>query len=256
MKAFLSIISLLTAPVIVSTVQAAETAPAALSGYDFTVGTQFKLGYAVSPGFTPEFADMQKALIEKLNKLDEAKIKAFVESYNPTMLIPYSADLWDSVEAYDKYKAEWKKATLQAQAQVALSLQKAGEKTWRFNAVAIDPNTRREAPVTLSALTYNPDSNTWTSAHGELKPTEYKVTDDCVFGAQIGTEWKLEKQDSFAKTTQILRVSKTTDGKAVFVVYALSEVSVTTGRPLNQGGYTLVFPIQQAKLDIGTPGSR
>lgn len=255
MKAFLSIISLLAAPVMVHTVNAAET-PAALSGYDFPVGDQLKLGFAVAPGFSPEFGEMQRALIEKINALGEEKIKAFVESYDPTILIQYSPDLWDSVEAYEKYKAEWKKATLQAQAQVAISLQQSGDSNWRFYAVAIDPNTNRQAPVTLSALTYNPSTNTWVSAHGELKPSEYKVTEDCVFGAQIGTEWKLEKQDSFAKTTQMLRVSKTTDGKAVYVVYAFSEVSVTSGVALNQGGYTLIFPVKKAKLDIGAPGSR
>lgn len=255
MKAFLSIISLLAAPVMVQTINAAEV-PAQLSGYDFPVGDQLKLGFAVTPGFTSEFGEMQRALIEKINALGEEKIKAFVESYDPTVLIAYRADLWDSVEAYEKYKAEWKKATLQAQAQVAISLQPSGSSNWRFYAVAIDPNTNRQAPVTLSALTYNPSTNTWASAHGELKPSEYKVSEDSVFGAQTGTEWKLEKQDSFAKTTQMLRVSKTTDGKAVYVVYAFSEVSLTTGTPLNQGGYTLIFPVKKAKLDIGAPGSR
>jgi hypothetical protein len=54
----------------------------------------------------------------------------------------------------------------------------------------------------------------------------------------------------------MLRVSKTTDGKAVYVVYAFSEVSVTSGVALNQGGYTLIFPVKKAKLDVGAPGSR
>jgi hypothetical protein len=147
------------------------------------------------------------------------------------------------------------KTQMQGQAQVAISLRTAGEGTWRFFAVTADASGR-ELPVTISALTYNPINNTWSSAHGELTPTEFKATDDFIFKAQSGTEWKLEKQDSFVKTVQSLRITKSTDGKSVFVAFASVERDRTTNQTLSQQGYTLLFPVQQAQMNIGKPGSK
>ncbi len=254
MKAIYSIISLLSVPALMATAQAADV-PAALAGYDFPTGNQAKLGYAINPAFTKEFIAMQTKVVEKLQTLSSEKIQAFMEKYDPAMLIPYDPELWESNDAYNEYKKEWNKTQMQGQAQVAISLRTAGEGTWRFFAVTADASGR-ELPVTISALTYNPINNTWSSAHGELTPSEFKATDDFIFKAQSGTEWKLEKQDSFVKTVQSLRITKSTDGKSVFVAFASVERDRTTNQTLSQQGYTLLFPVQQAQMNIGKPGSK
>lgn len=255
MKAFQSIFTYGTVAALVAVSQAAEI-PAALASYDFPTGNQAKLGYAVVPAFTEKFATMQKSVIEKLNAISDEKRKAFMEKYDPATLIAYDAELWASQEEYAEYKKEWQNTPLQGQAQVAVSLRESGDGNWCFFTVANNPTNGQQTPITISALEYNPEKNVWLSSHGELTATEFKATEDFIFKAQTGTEWKLVKEDSFAKTTQMLRVAKTTDGKAVYLYYAFAEQSKTTGAVLAQQGYTLIFPVQQAQMNIGNPGSR
>lgn len=254
MKAFHSIISLLAAPVLMTVAEAAD-APGALSGYDFATGDQAKVGYAITPSYTEKFQELQKAIVDKVNAMDEATRNEFLKTFDASVLIPYREDIWADKAAYAEYKKEWGKTGITGVAQVALSIQEAGSGTFRFYAIT-NVNNSQQAPVTISSLTYDPVKNTWTSAHGELTAKEFKATDDYVYKAQIGTEWNLEKEDSFAKTTQMIRVSKTTDNKAAFVSYHFVEMSKITGAVLSNQSYTLLFPIKQAKLDIGTPGTR
>lgn len=252
---FSPIFSIAAATVLVSTSMAASV-PAALAGYDFVTGDQAKIGYAVTPGFTEKYAELQKGVGEKINAMDEAKRVEFAKNYNPDMLIPYNAEIWSDKKAYDEYKKEWQSTVMQGQAQVALSLQEAGDGQWNFFAVTKNPTNGQTVPLGISGLKYDAAKNTWSSSYGEMSPKEFKVTDDFIFKAQTGTEWKLEKEDIFAKTSQVLRITKTTDGKLVYVFYALAEQSKTTGAILSRQGYTLCFPVQQAQMNLGKPGSR
>lgn len=255
MKTLRPIFSIVATAALIST-SMASTVPAALAGYDFATGDQAKIGFAVAPAFTEKYAELQKGVSEKINAMDEAKRVEFIKNYNPDTLIPYNPDIWADKKAYDEYKQEWQNTTMQGQAQVALSLQENADGKWNFYAITRNPANGQTLPLGISGLKYDPAKNTWTSSYGELTPQEFKVTDDFIFKAQTGTEWKLEKEDSFAKTSQVLRITKTTDGKLVYVFYAMAEQSKTTGALLNRQGYTLCFPVQQAQMDLGKPGSR
>ena len=99
--------------------------------------------------------------------------------------------------------------------------------------------------------------NIWISNNGELTAKEYSATEDHVFGAQTGHEWKLEKEDSLSKMTEVIRVTKRTDSKAIFITYSFAEVSaITPNLVLAQGGYAVMIPTRTAQVNMGAPGSR
>lgn len=250
-----TLFSLFSASAFCITAQAAD-APGALAGYDLPTGDQAKIGFAIAPAFSEKFQELQKEVIGKINSWDEEKRVAYAKDLNLDYVLPYHEELWADQAAYAEYKKEWSNIGMQAAAEVALSVQDAGNGLYRFYAITNVSNTGQKAPVSISGLNYDPAKNVWTSSHGELTAKEFKTTDDYIFKAQTGTEWKLEKEDSFAKTVQMLRISKTTDNKATFLTYQCIEVSKITGSVLSNQSYTLLFPIKQAKLDIGAPGTR
>ncbi len=53
-----------------------------------------------------------------------------------------------------------------------------------------------------------------------------------------------------------MRVTKTTDGEAVYVFYSFSEVSAVSGAAIAQGGYILRFPIVTKKAGLSKPGQK
>lgn len=253
MKAIVPIIAMMTAPVLVATAPAAELG--ALEGYLPTDGTM-KAGVAVSPQFTPEFAKLQQELVQRLQKLSPDKQKAFMESYNPMVLIPFSKGLWPDQAAYEAYRNEWKKTKAAALREVAVGLRSEGDKRWAVLSLTLDPQTRRSAPLTISALSYDAGKNVWISNNGELTAANYQATEDHVFGAQTGTEWKLSREDSLSRLNETVRFSRTTDGKAVYVSYAFDERSVISNNVIAQGGYMLMFPVKTNQVNMGAPGSR
>ena len=80
--------------------------------------------------------------------------------------------------------------------------------------------------------------------------------EDYDFGAQTGTEWSMEKEDSLSKLKESLLITKTTDGKAVYVAYAMNEVSAISGTVIANHGYILFFPIQTERANATRPGRR
>lgn len=255
MKAFLPIIALLAAPVALTSIGYADETPGELTGILPADGT-LKPGAAVRPVFTPEFGKMQEKLSAKLNELSEEQRKAFLEDFNPLELPAYNKDIWPDKASYDAYKAEWKKVAIQPVTEVAVGLKGDGTSVWRVLSATVDAQSRKTVPLTISALSYDAARNVWISNNGELKASEYKATEDNVFGAQTGTEWKLEKEDSLSKLIEVVRVTKTTDGKSIYVTYNFSERSVISPVTIAQGAYTLRFAAGNAKVNMGTPGSR
>lgn len=253
MKAIVSIMALMAVPALVASATAADTA--ALKDYLPTDGTM-KAGVAVAPQFSPEFTQMQQALVEKLQALSPEQQKAFMESYDPMVLIAYNKDLWADKAAYDAYKAEWKKVKIAALREVAMGLRNDGNNRWGVLSLTADPQTRRSAPLTISALSYDSARNVWISNNGELTATDYQATEDHVYGAQTGTEWKLTKEDSLSKMSETVRFSRTTDGKAVYVSYSFDERSAISNSVIAQGGYVLMFPTQVNQVNMGSRGSR
>lgn len=252
MKAIAPIIALMAAPVLMTSAYAAA---GALEGYLPTDGTM-KAGVAIAPQFSPEFVKMQQELAAKLQAMTPDKQKAFMEKYNPLVLTAYDKELWPDMAAYEAYKAEWKKAKLTALREVAMGLRSEGNNKWTVLSLTVEPRTRRSAPLTISALTYDSERNVWMSNNGELAASNFTATEDHVLGAQTGTEWKLTKEDSLSKLSETVRFSRTTDGKAVYVSYAFDERSTITNNVLAQGSYMLLFPVQTNQVNLGTPGSR
>lgn len=255
MKAFLPLIALLASPVLLTSTCYAEETPGALAGLLPADGS-LKPGAAVRPVWGPEFAKMQQELTVKLQALSPEKQKAFMETFDPMTLIAYDKDLWNSKADYDKYKEEWKKAVIQPVTEVAIGLKGAGNNVWRVLSATVDAQSRKTVPLTISALSYDSSRNIWISNNGELTASEFKATDDNVYGAQTGTEWKLEKEDSLSRLSEIVRVTKTTDGKFIYVTYNFSERSAISNAPIAQGSYILRFAAGNARVNMGTPGSR
>lgn len=255
MKAFLPIIALLASPVLLASTCYAEETPGALAGLLPADGS-LKPGAAVRPVWTPEFAKMQQELSVKLQGLSNEKQKAFIEKFDPMALIAYDKDLWNDKAAYEKYKEEWKKVVIQPVTEVAIGLKSAGANVWRVLSATVDAQSRKTVPLTISALSYDSGRNVWISNNGELTATEYKATDDNAYGAQTGTEWKLEKEDSLSKLTEMVRITKTTDGKFIYVTYNFSERSAISNAAIAQGAYVLRFATGNARVNMGAPGSR
>lgn len=255
MKAFLPLIALLASPVLLTSTCYAEETPGALAGLLPADGS-LKPGAAVRPVWTPEFAKMQQELTVKLQALSPEKQKAFMETFDPMMLIAYNKDLWSNKADYDKYKEEWKKVVIQPVTEVAIGLKNAGGNVWRVLSATVDAQSRKTVPLTISALSYDSSRNVWISNNGELTASEFKATDDYVYGAQTGTEWKLEKEDSLSRLSELVRVTKTTDGKFIYVAYNFSERSTVSNAAIAQGSYILRFAAGNARVNMGTPGSR
>ncbi len=254
MKAIYSILTLLTAPALICHAIGAE-ATGILQGLLPTNGTM-KAGVAVNPQFSPEFLELQKALLSRLHKLSSEEQLAFMENYDPLMLIAYDAKLWPDKAEYDKYKAEWKKVTIIPVREVGVGLRHSINNTWVVLSLTTDEKTKRSAPLTISALTYDAGKNVWISNNGELVAKDYQTTEDNVYGAQTGQEWTLEKEDSLSKMTEAIRITRNTDGKAFYIFYSFSERSTISNTVIAQGGYTLMFPMRSKQVNMGMPGSR
>ena len=255
MKAILPIIALMAAPAMIAQAYGAESA-GVLQGLLPTDGSM-QTGVAVVPQHVQELAPLHQQFVRKLQTLDKEKQKAILESFDPQKLMPYNADIWPDKAEYEKYKAEWKKVKLVATQNVAVGLKNSGKDRWTVISLREDPATKRTMPLTISALTYDSGKNIWISNNGELTAKEYSSTEDHVFGAQLGHEWKLEKEDSLSKMTEVLRVTKRTDGKAIFITYSFAEVSaINPDLVIAQGGYSVMIPTRTAQVNTGAPGSR
>lgn len=247
MSATKSIFSMLAVPALIMTAQAADT-PAGLADFAFPTNNVNAPCYLISIAHTDEYIRLQGELEKKLQSCSEERQKAFMEKYNPDFLIEYAEDLWESKEAYDAYKAEWDKRQVQTRSnlQGILSLEPSTDGNWVLQVLLVNRENNQGVPMSISALTYNPQTNTWISPDGELTPTEYEASESYVYKAQKGTEWNLQKQDTFANTRHLLRIAKTTDGKAVFISYATVSQSRVSGQLLSQQAYTLLYPVPQA----------
>ena len=247
MKTSTLLLSLAAAPALVLTAEAAKApkAPQALADFQLPVGDEQAVGLLVEPAFTKELHAMHTAAIQKLSTLSEEKIQQFQRDYNPDMPMPYMAEMWESEAAYQAYLTEWGKRSVQTnQAErVVISLKPAANKQWQILATAVNLRTEQTAPLSLCTLKYDTEKDTWISAHGELTPAPFSADENYIYRAQKGKEWKLEKKDSFMHINQMLRITKTTDGSALFISFISVERSQIRGQLLSQQGYTLLFPL-------------
>lgn len=245
---------MLAAPaVLCSTVQAAE-APEALKGMLPCNGTLAQ-GAVVRVVRTEEFAKLHQAALERFAKLPEETRKTIAEKSDAATVMDYNADIWPDKAEYDNYVAEWKKSALQAVTEVALGLAPSGNGQFRvLSATRVANNDTM--PITMGSLTYDSKKNVWISNNGEMAGKTFEAGENFDFGAQTGTQWELTKEDSLSRLHELVRITKTTDGKMVYVLYNLTEQSAITGSVIANHGYMLAFPIATAAAGTGKPGQK
>ncbi len=254
MKAFTSILAMLATPALVSPVLAAE-APGALAGYLPSDGSLIQ-GAAVRTIIDPSLAPLNKEVVANFNKLPEEKKAELVKGFDPNKAMPYDEALFGDKAAYDKYMEAWKKTKIVPVGGVAMGLLDSGEKgIWHVHSVTLD-SAGRTLPLTISALRYDATKNVWRSNNGELTATPFSADDSYTFGAQSGTEWNYEHADSLSKLKETVRVTKTTDGEAIYVYYRFTENSAISGMTIAQGEYMLRFPIVSQSAGLSRPGQK
>lgn len=256
MKALSYILALFAFPAFVA--QAADKA-GAVEGMLSTDGS-YQMGHHVRPVYPESIREQFQALATSLQKLTPEKRAAFTSTFSMDQIPAYNADVWPKKEDYDHFIEEMRKVVIHPVTEVAVSMRKSDAdngSVWRLNSVTVDAKTRQQIPLTITALEYDADRNVWISANGELTAKEYSTPDTSIYGAQTGTEWTLEKKDSLTHMRETLRLTKTTDGKYVYLAYSLVEQSSVTGQNIAQGAYLLRFPQQKApSANLGAPGKR
>ena len=251
MKALSFILALASIPAFIA--QADEKA-GAWDGYLPTDGT-LKRGAHVQLVVTDSFRDQWQNFANGLQKLDPEKRKAYMEIYTPELQPPYQADIWPNKEDYNKFIEGWKKLP-QPVRLVAVGLQDLGNGIWRVLSATEDGKTKQQIPLTISAMRYDANRNAWISNNGELTAKEYTSPDTHIYGARTGTEWVLEKSDDLTRLRESICITKSTDGKFVYLSYKLDEFSAITGMNIANGEYVLQFPVQTPGANLGTPGQR
>ena len=252
MKALSFILALATVPALVAQ---ADDKAGAMEGYFPTDGT-LRRGAQVRPVFPESFKDQLQLFSEALQKVSPEQRAAYMEKHSWEQQPAYSADIWPNKSDYDAFIEEWKKVQIRPVTEVAVGLQKADGGTWRVLSATVDAKSKKQVPLTVSALHYDSDRNVWISSNGTLKASDYTTPDTSIYGAQTGTEWTLEKEDTLTRLRETIRVTKTTDGKFVYLAYSLIEQSAVSGSNIAQGAYLLRFPVQTPGANLGTPGQR
>ncbi len=254
MKAFTSIFATLATPALVSVAVAAD-APGALAGYLPSDGSLIQ-GAAVHAVLDPSLAPLNKKVVENFNKLPEEKKAELIKSFDANKAMPYDEALFGDKATYDQYMAAWKKTKIVPTSGVALGLLHSGNKgIWHVHSVTMDA-TGKTLPLTISALNYNATKNVWVSNNGELTATPWSADESFTFGAQSGTEWNYENADSLSRLRETVRVTRTTDGSAIYVYYRFAETSVISGMNIAQGEYMLRFPVVAESAGLSRPGQK
>lgn len=254
MKATSLFYTLLSAPIIFCATAMAQEVKTNIKDYLPCDGT-VRQGAVVRIARDTSFVELHKKAVERFIKLPRDKQEEINKAGSPTTLMAYRAELWPDKAEYDQYVAAWKKSQIIPVTEVAVGLKLIKDEIY---SVLSATRVSQEAtmPITLGSLQYNANKNVWTSNNGDLVPKTYTAGEDYDFGAQTGTEWNLERKDSLSTLNEMVRVTKTTDGKYVYVVYSLSEVSAISGTPLANHGYVLRFPLRAAAPQITRPGQK
>ena len=253
MKALSFLLPLATLPAFVA--QAADNA-GALEGFFPTDGS-LKNGAHVQVVFSEGFRAQLQKLSDIIKALPEAKRAEYAQKISSwTTQPPYDPEVWTNKDDYNEFVAEWRKAQVRPTRLVALGLNSVGEGIWRIFSATVDAKSKQSIPLTISSLRYDANRNVWISNNGELTATPCSIPETSIYGAQTGTEWNLEKSDNLTVLRESVRITKTTDGKFIYLAYGFVEQSVATGVNIAHGEYLLQFPVQTAGANLGTPGQR
>lgn len=249
-----AIFAMLAAPAVLCSTASAETAPEVISGYLPCNGSTIQ-GSVIRPVRDDSFVELHRAAIQRFQQLPKEKQEAINAKGAPDRLMDYDADLWPDKAEYEKYKEAWKKTRLAMLADVHVGLISEGN-----NIYSVFSGTRASndgtMPLTIGTLRYNAEKNVWISNNGELIGSEFSAGENFDYGAQTGTEWKLEKKDSLSTINEMLRITKSTDGKAVFLYYSLVDRSAINGSVIANHGYAIIFPITSTSARATRPGQK
>ncbi len=212
-------------------------------------------GVVVRPVRDAEFVELHRAAIARFVKLPRDKQQAINEKGAPDRLLGYVADLWPDKAEYEKYAAAWKKTQLARLADVRVGLKADGNGIYSVLSGTRVANGG-SMPLTIGSLRYNATKNVWISNNGELTGTEFKADETYDYGAQTGYEWVMEKKDSLSSLREQIRLTRTTDGKAIYLSYSLAERSAISGSVIANHGYTILFPISSASANATRPGQK
>ncbi len=254
MKAFNSFLALLAIPALVSPVYATNAA-GPLSDYLPSDGSLIQ-GAAVRTTLDPSIVPFNKKIMENFNKLPEEKRAELAKGIDGNKAFPYDEAVFGDKETYSQYMEAWKKTRLVPMAAVAMGLLKSDTKdVWQVYSVTKDA-AGKPTPLTVSTFKYDSARNVWISDNGELTATPFSADETFIFGAQSGTEWSVERGDSLSKLKETVRVTKATNGSAVFVYYFFMEKSAISGATLARGEYMLYFPIVTESAGLSKPGQK
>ncbi len=242
----------LTAPIALCT--AALAAPETISAYLPCNGIPMQ-GSVVRPVRTQQFAELHQAVVQRFAALPKEKQEAINKKGSPDHLMEYDADLWPDKAEYETYAAAWKNTQLARLADVYVGMKDDGNNIYSVISGTKD-NRGGIMPLTIGSLRYDAGKNVWISNNGELTGKEFSADASYDFGAQTGNEWTMEKKDSLSTLREMLRLTKTTDGKAVYLFYSLIERSSISGRVIANHGYAIIFPITTASARATRPGQK
>ena len=247
-------LAMLAAPVVLCSATVAEAAPQAIADYLPCNGTTIQ-GSVVVPARDVSFVELHRAVIERFAKLPKEKQEAINAKSAPDRLMDYDADLWPDKAEYEKYVEAWKKSQLVRRAEVLEGLKTDDEKIFTVLSGTRLANGNIQ-PLTIGSLRYDAGRNVWISNNGELTGKPFSADANFDYGAQTGNEWTMEKKDSLTHLREMLRLTKTTDGKAVYLTYNLTELSALRGTVIANHGYTIIFPITTASARATRPGQK
>lgn len=249
-----SILALLAAPAFIYCAGYAEAAPATISGYLPCNGGSMA-GSVIRPVRDASFVSLHQEAIKRFVQLPKEKQEAINAKGAADRLMEYDADLWPDKAEYEKYTEAWKKTQMARMADVRVGLKEEGNNMYSVLSATRAANGAT-LPLTIGSLRYDGNKNVWISNNGELTGNSFSADESYDYGPQTGNEWKLEKKDSLSLLNEMIRLTKSTDGKAVFLYYSLTERSVISGTVIANHGYTIIFPITTASANTTRPGQK
>ena len=247
-------LTMLAAPVVLCSATVAEAAPQAIADYLPCNGSTIQ-GAVIIPVRDASFVELHRTAIERFSKLPKEKQEAINAKGAADRLMDYDADLWPDKAEYEKYVAAWKKTQFVRRAEVLVGLKSNDNKTYTVLSGTRLTNGNIQ-PLTIGSLHYDSSRNVWVSNNGELTGKPFSADSNFDYGAQTGNEWVMEKKDSLTHLREMLRLTKSTDGKAVFLTYSLTERSALSGTVIANHGYTILFPITTASARATRPGQK
>lgn len=187
-------------------------------------------GEQVTVSFPDEFKEINQRIDKIARTLTPEEIKSIQSSSKPGQPLPNNPKFFADKAAYDTYLAAWDKRSVEKTINVVGGLTPTATDS---NILYFACSTDNKA-LPISTLKYDPSKDAWTSPNGTLKRKKDIVYDEQNnLGAWVAHEWVFESDNVFGKCAENILIGKTDDGKHIYVIYNMIEVS-PQGRPTQQ----------------------